>query len=199
MKNKYRILEDKLARFAQGTECHSYELLGARPAEADGTQGTAFSVWAPGVKSVRVTGDFNGWQPGEHWLAPVGESGVWTGFVPGVGEGALYKYLIETAVGELLYKADPYAFSAEIRPGTASRVADVEGYPWKDGLWMTRRRKRDHFKKPMNIYEVHLGSWRQHDVPRASQEDVPAAAFYNYREMADELVPYVKDMGYTHV
>ena len=119
--------------------------------------------------------------------------------MPGVAEGALYKYLIETADGKLLYKADPYAFSAEVRPGTASRVADIENYPWKDGAWMRRRAGTDHFKRPLNIYEVHLGSWKQHDVPRDNPEDVPVAAFYNYRETADELVPYVKEMGYSHI
>ena len=178
---------EELARFARGECCRGYRWLGAR-----------FAVWAPGVRSVRVVGEFTGWQPGEHWLRHV-SGGVWAGFVPGVAEGALYKYLIETAAGELLYKADPYAFAAELRPGTASRAVKLTGYRWRDGEWMAARRGRDHFREPLNIYEVHLGSWRQHDVPRAGEQDVPPGAFYTYRELADTLVPYAKDMGYTHI
>ncbi len=189
---------EELARFARGECCRGYRWLGAHFARVNGAGGVRFAVWAPGVRSVRVVGEFTGWQPGEHWLRHV-SGGVWAGFVPGVAEGALYKYLIETAAGKLLYKADPYAFAAELRPGTASRAVKLTGYRWRDGDWMAARKGRDHFREPLNIYEVHLGSWRQHDVPRAGEQDVPPGAFYTYRELADTLVPYAKDMGYTHI
>lgn len=197
MNTKYQITEEDLWWYGEGTNYRSYQMLGAHLMTVDGVAGVRFSVWAPGVKSVRVMGDFTGWQPGER-MEPLGSSGIWACFVPGVGAGALYKYVIETAWGEILHKADPYAFSAELRPGTASRVADLT-YQWKDGMWMSRRPKRDHFKKPMNIYEVHLGSWKQHDVPREGEKDIPTKAFYSYRELAETLVPYAKEMGYTHI
>ncbi len=199
MTTKYKIPKEDLQRYNNGSERQCWRYLGAHPMDLDGTSGVGFAVWAPGVKSVRVIGEFTDWQPGEYWLEPLWSSGVWSGFVPGVEKGMLYKFLIETAAGDLLYKADPCAFSAEARPGTASRVTDLAGFRWTDKTWMTKRAKADHFKKPLNIYEVHLGSWRQHDVPREREEDIPLSAFYTYREMADELVPYVKEMGYTHV
>ena len=190
--------KEELARFARGECCCGYRWLGAHFTRENGADGVRFAVWAPGVRSVRVVGEFTSWQPGECWLRHV-SGGVWAGFVPGVAEGALYKYLIETAAGELLYKADPCAFAAELRPGTASRAVKLTGYRWRDGDWMAARKGRDHFREPLNIYEVHLGSWRQHDVPRAGEQDVPPGAFYTYRELADTLVPYAKDMGYTHI
>ena len=190
--------KEELARFARGECCRGYRWLGAHFTRENGADGVRFAVWAPGVRSVRVVGEFTSWQPGECWLRHV-SGGVWAGFVPGVAEGALYKYLIETAAGELLYKADPCAFAAELRPGTASRAVKLTGYRWRDGEWMAARKGRDHFREPLNIYEVHLGSWRQHDVPRAGEQDVPPGAFYTYRELADTLVPYAKDMGYTHI
>ena len=190
--------KEELARFARGECCRGYRWLGAHFTRENGADGVRFAVWAPGVRSVRVVGEFTSWQPGECWLRHV-SGGVWAGFVPGVAEGALYKYLIETAAGELLYKADPCAFAAELRPGTASRAVKLTGYRWRDGDWMAARKGRDHFREPLNIYEVHLGSWRQHDVPRAGEQDVPPGAFYTYRELADTLVPYAKDMGYTHI
>ena len=198
MRENGGMTREELARFARGECCRGYRWLGAHFARVNGAGGVRFAVWAPGVRSVRVVGEFTGWQPGEHWLRHV-SGGVWAGFVPGVAEGALYKYLIETAAGKLLYKADPYAFAAELRPGTASRAVKLTGYRWRDGDWMAARKGRDHFREPLNIYEVHLGSWRQHDVPRAGEQDVPPGAFYTYRELADTLVPYAKDMGYTHI
>lgn len=198
MEYKSRIKQEALDEFCRGESADSYEWLGAHPARMEGRDGARFAVWAPWVKSVRVVGDFNGWQPGEHWLAHVG-GGIWEGFVPGVPEGALYKYLIETGDGRLLYKADPYAFSAELRPGTASRTAKLAGYRWRDEEWMAARERSERFRQPLNIYEVHPGSWRQHAAPRAGEKDVPPEAFYTYRELAEELIPYVKDMGYTHI
>ena len=198
MEKKYQITQEDLWWYGEGTNYRSYQMLGAHLMEVDGVSGVRFAVWAPGARSVRVMGEFTGWLEGEYYMEPLESSGIWACFLPGIWEGALYKYVIETASGEILHKADPYAFSSELRPGTASRVVSLD-YRWKDGLWMTNRAKRDHFKKPLNIYEVHLGSWRQHDAPRVGEKDVPPEAFYNYREAADELVPYVKEMGYSHI
>ena len=119
-------------------------------------------MWAPDVKSVRVIGDFNDWDTDATYLECTPTGGVWYGFVPGATEGQLYKYLIETAHGDLLYKADPYAFYAECPPGTASRTADISGYAWQDEKYMASRAKQDFFKRPLNIFECHLGSWKRH-------------------------------------
>ena len=199
MKGKFGIGEQELWLFGEGTNYYSHRILGAHPMELDGVPGVRFALWAPGVKRVQVVGEFSNWQSDGRDLEHIGTSGIWAGFFPDLKVGMLYKYRIETAAGEILLKADPYAFSAEVRPGTASRITDLSGYQWKDKGWMTRRAKNYHFKKPLNIYEVHLGSWKQHNVPRVGEKDVPPEAFYNYREAAEELVPYVKEMGYTHI
>ena len=196
---RFGITEQDLWLFGEGTNYYSHRILGAHLITVNGEPGVRFAVWAPGARRVQVVGEFTQWEQSPAELECLGSSGVWAGFVPGLGEGELYKFRIETAAGEVLYKADPYAFSAELRPGTCSRVADLDGYAWKDGAWMRRRAKADHFKKPLNIYEVHLGSWKQHDVPRPGEKDVPPGAFYTYREAAEELIPYVKEMGYTHI
>ena len=156
------ITEDDLYMFANGTWLRSWEKLGAHPDEQNGEPGWHFAVWAPDVKSVHVVGDFNGWDSWANPLEQLAHSGVWQGFVPRLPEGELYKYVIETQDGTLLYKADPYGFFAENVPGTASRLMDITGYDWKDGVWMRNRARRDHMKQPLNIYEVHLGSWRRH-------------------------------------
>ena len=199
MNGTFGIGEQELWLFGEGTNHYSHRFLGAHPMTMDGVPGTRFAVWAPGVKQVQVIGGFTDWKPAGYQLTCLGNSGVWAGFFPDIQVGELYKYWIETATGETLFKADPYAFSAEVRPGTSSRVTDLSGYRWRDKGWMTRRAKSNHFKKPLNIYEVHLGSWKQHKVPRPGEKDVPVEAFYTYRETADELVPYVKEMGYSHI
>lgn len=195
---EYGILEkDEILQFNKGKNIRCYRQLGARPAEAgagNSEGGCQFSVWAPLAKSVRVIGEFDGWEDGAP-MEPFYNSGVWTAFVPQAREGMLYKFLIETPEGKLLYKADPFAFYAEKRPGTASRIAGKSSldYAWSDGEWMKEREAASHFERPMNIYEVHLGSWKQH----GKNEEDPD--FYTYRELAQELADYVKDMGYTHV
>ncbi len=199
MDNYFGISQEQLYLYNTGADHYCYRFLGAHFWNDGQCDGVRFAVWAPGVRSVRVIGEFCGWSPEGCFLEPLGSTGVWAGFVPGLQEGTLYKYCIETAAGELLYKADPVAFSAELRPGTASKIVRLDGYGWKDGAWMYRRARANHFEKPMNIYEVHAGSWKQHPAERSGPQDVPAEAFYNYRELADELVPYVKDMGYTHI
>jgi len=200
MNHDYGISQDQLYLYGSGAEHRCFSFLGAHLMNLDGQDGVRFAVWAPGVRSVCVVGGFCEWnRDGGHYLEPLGSSGVWAGFMPGAQEGMLYKYCVETARGETFFKADPVAFSAEVRPNTASRVASLD-YPWKDGSWMYNRSRANHFEKPLNIYEVHLGSWRQHETgPREDEQEVPAGAFYSYRELADTLLPYVKDMGYTHL
>lgn len=174
--------------FNEGRHWQSYRLLGAHVDEVDGVRGVRFALWAPRAHQVRVVGDFNEWQGSEHAMSPLEKSGVWSLFVPGLAAGELYKYEIHTASGQVLLKADPYAFAAEYRPGTASRVCNLTGYPWQDGKWR-KRQATDSQRQPMLIYEVHAGSWRR-------QAD---GSFYTYRQLADDLVPYVKAMGFTHI
>ena len=204
---------DDLFLFARGEWYRSYEKMGAHPAVTDdGTHGYHFAVWAPDVRSVHVIGDFNGWDEGATPLYPTETGGIWQGFVAGVEEGALYKYLIECNDGRKLYKADPYGFYAEKVPGTASRTFDLDGYAWKDGRYLERRSHRDMFAEPLNIFEVHLGSWRRHgDEPQGEPrpdgtypgpgDPFPAqrGVMYSYDDLADELVAYVKEMGYSHI
>ncbi|MBR6349322.1 MAG: 1,4-alpha-glucan branching protein GlgB [Lachnospiraceae bacterium] len=187
-----KLNKDRIYLFNQGTYHKAYELLGAHITEEDNVPGVSFSVWAPGAKGVHVAGDFNDWRHDAFALMPVGTSGIWTGFVPGACKGQKYKYIIDTDNGKHLAKADPYGYFAEKRPNTVSVVWDLD-YEWKDARWMAKRAMADHFNQPKNIYEVHLGSWMRHmDKPVEEQ-------FYTYRELADRLIPYVKDMGYTHI
>lgn len=197
MLQENRLTADKLRSFNKGEDFYCYTRLGAHKEHRDGHTGYRFAVWVPLAKSVRVTGQFDDWKGEGHDMQPLGHSGVWETFVPDIEEGMLYKYMIETPEGEILYKADPFAFSAEERPGTASRLAELS-YGWHDKAWMNRRKKGSHFEKPLNIYEVHLGSWRWHGT-RDNGGDPKISDFYTYRELADELTAYVKDMGYTHV
>ena len=178
--------------FGQGNHYEIYKKLGAHLTEKDGVAGTYFAVWAPRAKSVKLIGDFNNWDGKDHEMTRLEPLGIYELFVPGVGEGNIYKYLIDGADGNLHYKCDPYGFSAEMRPGTASKVADL-GYKWKDSKWMEARAEVDTDKMPLSIYEVHLGSWKRH--PHEEEE----TGFYTYEELAEELVKYVKEMGYTHV
>mgnify|MGYP002609991356 CR=1 FL=1 len=179
--------------FGQGTHYEIYKKLGAHLTEYEGEKGVYFAVWAPHAKGVRVVGEFNCWGSDGYRMNRLEPLGIYEVFVPGLEEGCMYKYLIETEKGDYLYKADPFAFYAEKRPGTASRVADISGFTWHDDRWMTKRAGWNAAESPMSIYEVHPGSWKRH--PHEEDED----GFYNYREIAHELAAYVKDMGYTHV
>ena len=154
-------------------------------------KGTYFAVWAPNAQKVSVIGEFNDWDLTADVMERNDPVGIYTCFVEGAKENEMYKFCIETKKGELLYKADPYANYAELRPGTASRITDISKIKWTDKAWMDQRLKWDHKENPMSIYEVHLGSWRKHP----EGED----GFYNYREFAKEIVKYVHDMGYTHI
>lgn len=178
--------------FGQGTHYEIYEKLGAHPMTLDGKRGVYFAVWAPHAASVSLVGDFNNWEPESHPMTLLETSGIYEIFVPSLKEGNLYKFAIVTQTGKLLFKADPYARSAEFRPGTASAVASDTPYKWSDSAWLQKRRTTNPREAAMSIYEVHLGSWRKKDREEKN-------GFYTYREAAVELAEYVKDMGYTHV
>ena len=177
--------------FAQGTHYDIYKKLGAHPSEEDGVSGMYFAVWAPNAESVNVIGSFNGWNEEANPLTKLGPGGIHSAFVPGVGTGELYKFLITTPDGKKLYKADPFANAAEYRPGTASVTTDLSGIKWSDETWMGARAKKDWNAEPIAIYECHIGSWMKH--PNGEE------GFYNYREFADRIVEYLKEMKYTHV
>ncbi len=201
----YLLSNDDLFLFAKGEWFRSYEKLGAHPATLDGQEGYHFAVWAPDVRSVHVVGEFNNWDAWATALTRTPVGGVWYGFVPGVVEGQLYKYVIETREGDVLYKADPYAFQAELIPGTASRTAEIDSYEWGDDSWIKERQSHNHMKRPLNIFEVHLGSWKRHDDGLTAFGTEPAepeeatGSWYTYDDLSDELVAYVKEMGYSHI
>ena len=177
--------------FSEGTHYRAYEKLGAHVGEQDGRRGVHFAVWAPNAQFVSVIGDFNRWDPSTNPLSS-SSAGVWEGFIPEVGPGALYKYhLVSRDRRYSVDKADPYSFAAEIRPHTASRVFDLQEYSWSDNEWMANRSKYNSADSPISIYEVHLGSWRR--VPEDGNRSL------TYREMAPLLADYVHDAGYTHV
>jgi len=177
--------------FNEGSHCRLYDKLGAHLHTVDDVAGTTFAVWAPNARYVSVIGDFNGWDRGSHPLRPRGSSGIWEGFIPGVGEGATYKYHIASHHHSYrVDKADPFAFFAEVPPKTASRVWDLE-YTWNDHEWMANRRRRNALDAPISVYEVHLGSWRR--VPEEGQR------FLTYREIAPMLAEHVLRLGFTHV
>lgn len=180
--------------FGIGQHFEVYERFGAHLTEKDGMEGVCFSVWAPAAKFVSVVGTFNGWREAAGCMERLGASGIYELFVPGAIEGDLYKYCIHTWTGEVLYKADPYAFESEVRPGNASRVAGIEDYRWRDQEWMTRREKKDYRTEPINILEVHPGSFQKRPITEADPD-----GFLNYKQLAHALGDYVEEMGYTHV
>lgn len=178
--------------FAEGTHYDIYKKLGAHPSVENGVKGTFFGVWAPNAADVHVIGTFNGWDESATPMKRLGPGGIYAVFVPGVGTNELYKFLITTPDGEKLYKADPFANYAEMRPGTASKTTDLSVFKWSDDVWMKERDNKDYYKEPLAIYECHIGSWMRH--PRPEEQ-----GFYNYREFADRIVEYLKEMKYTHV
>ena len=176
---------------AEGTHYRAYLKMGAHVAVQDGAPGVHFALWAPNAARVAVIGDFNGWDARRHPMKLHRESGIWQLFVPGVKAGDIYKYDVRGRGGYHMQKADPYAFAAELRPKSASRVWDLNAYVWGDADWMARRNSRDPLRQPLSIYEVHLGSWRR-------APDDPSR-FLTYDELADQLIPYARDLGYTHL
>ena len=188
----YEIGELDQYLFGQGTHYEIYKKMGAHEVTKDGVKGVYFAVWAPHAKRVSVIGEFNEWDFDANYMERQEPMGIYTCFVPGVKEGELYKFCIETQQGKRLFKADPFANYAERRPGTASRVTDISHFKWTDKAWMDARKEWDNKVNPMSIYEVHLGSWMRHP----GRED---EGFYTYREFAVAIADYVKKMGYTHV
>ena len=174
--------------FKQGNNQEAQRYFGAHLCQQDGQDGAVFRVWAPHAKAVSVVGDFNSWVPGSHPMTKV-EEGIWELFIPGIKEYDIYKFCVTSPSDELLFKADPYAFHTETRPSNGSKVYDLDGYAWNDGAWLEQQEKQDVINSPVSIYEMHMGSWKMKD------ENTP----YNYSEVADLLIPYIKDMGYTHV
>ncbi|MCL2083118.1 MAG: 1,4-alpha-glucan branching protein GlgB [Oscillospiraceae bacterium] len=182
-------IEKHLYFFHAGSDCRAYEFLGAHPAERDGVKGTAFRVWAPDAQVVSVIGDFNQWKHGANALEKI-SVGVWACFVPGLAEYDAYKYAVIGKDGNTREKSDPYAFHAELRPKTASKIYEISGYRWNDQDWQKNLSKNESpFDKPINIYEMHLASWRRRD----------GGGILSYAEIAGLLIPYLKEMGYTHV
>ena len=175
--------------FGAGTHYEIYEKMGGRLMTHEGARGAAFSVWAPNAKAVSVIGDFNNWDARRSPMRRLGESGIWELFLPAAAEGDKYKFHVTQCDGRVVDKTDPYGVYAEVRPNNASVLYPLKRYKWKDRRWMTARRKYDFRTAPMNIYEVHLGSWKRAEGDR----------FLTYTELAEQLIPYVKEMGYTHI
>ena len=175
--------------FGAGTHYEIYEKMGGRLMTHEGARGAAFSVWAPNAKAVSVIGDFNNWDARRSPMRRLGESGIWELFLPAAAEGDKYKFHVTQCDGRVVDKTDPYGVYAEVRPNNASVLYPLKRYKWKDRRWMTARRKYDFRTAPMNIYEVHLGSWKRAEDDR----------FLTYTELAEQLIPYVKEMGYTHI
>ncbi|GAB4173909.1 MAG: 1,4-alpha-glucan branching enzyme [Coleofasciculaceae cyanobacterium] len=197
--------------FAEGNHHRIYEKLGAHPTEIDGVKGVYFAVWAPNARNVSLLGDFNHWDGRKHQMRK-GPSGVWDLFIPGLSVGEHYKYEIKNYDGHIYEKSDPYGFQQEVRPKTASIVTDLDSYEWNDAEWMEHRRHTDPLTHPISVYEVHLGSWLNASsaepatLPNGETEPVvvvselrPGARFLTYRELAHRLIPYVKELGFTHI
>ena len=182
--------EFDLYLFHQGTNYHAYEMLGAHLVERDGKKGVRFAVWAPHAKSISVVGDFNEWDTRVNPMTRGRDGEIWEVFIPDIEEGAVYKYAIEPQWGgPRIMKADPYGFYAEKKPNTASRVYDLSKYEWKDGDWFEQKKKESSYERPMLTYEVHAGSWRR----------TKDGEYLSYRDLADQLIDYVKKMNYTHI
>ena len=188
----YRIGELDQYLFGQGTHYEIYKKMGAHFVKDGKKPGVYFAVWAPHARSVAVVGEFNGWSEDANVMKRQEPLGIYTAFVPEAQLGQLYKYCIETQTGDKLYKADPFANSAELRPGTASRIADISHLKWSDSVWMKHRAEWDFHSSPISIYEAHIGSWMRHP----GRED---EGFYSYREFAHAATDYIKKMGYTHI
>lgn len=196
--------EVDLYLFGEGTHYRIYEQLGAHLTERDGKSGVYFAVWAPNAQNVSLVGDFNNWQA-EHTNMKRNMMGIWEIFMPGMKEGEKYKYAVKNHHGYNCFKTDPHGFEQEIRPATASIVRDIS-YTWGDRTWLTQRQENHSYEKPISVYEVHLGSWMHENIENPPENgvivpvpDKQGARFLTYRELADRLIPYVKDMGYTHI
>jgi 1,4-alpha-glucan branching enzyme len=206
-----KLTEFDIHLFAEGNHHRIYEKLGAHPMVVEGVKGVYFAVWAPNARNVSILGDFNSWDGRKHQMRKIG-NGIWELFIPQIGAGEAYKYEIKNNEGHIYEKSDPYGFQQEPRPKTASIVTDLETYTWTDSDWMEKRRHTDALTQPVSVYECHLGSWLHAASaepavkPDGTEEPVvvvselkTTARFLTYRELADRLIPYVKELGYTHI
>ncbi|MGK7877469.1 MAG: 1,4-alpha-glucan branching enzyme [Xenococcaceae cyanobacterium] len=205
-----KLTDFDLHLFEQGNHHRIYEKLGGHPAEMDGVKGVYFAVWAPNARNVSVLGDFNRWDGREHQMRK-SEKGVWELFIPEIGVGTAYKYEIKNWEGHIYEKSDPCGFQQEVRPKTASIVTDLDVYEWSDDDWMQKRRHQDPLTQPISVYEVHLGSWlhgssrEKTQLLKGESEPIqvsglkPGARFLSYYELAQKLIPYVKELEYTHI
>ena len=180
--------EKRSELFYSGRDCRAFDYMGAHPFVQDGEQGYLFRVYAPEAEKVSVMGEFNDWNRDADYMTR-DEQGIWEKFIPNIPEYAAYKYSVWAKSGDVFDKSDPYGFHFETRPGNATKAYDLDGYEWGDASWLDWRKKPLPYSNPVNIYECHLGSWKMHEDGN----------FYSYRQLADELVPYVKEMGYTHI
>ncbi len=182
-------LELPVYLFHQGTSLRAYEFMGAHPYSNENERGYVFRVWAPKASNVYLTGNFNGWDYKKDIMHKLNNEGIWELYMPDIEEFDVYKYVVEDQSGELHIKADPYGFHMETRPATGSKIYDLEGFQWSDDQWIQKRSETEPYNQPINIYEVHAGSWKRY----------PDGNTYSYEKLAEELIPYVKDMGYTHI
>ena len=180
--------EKRSELFYSGRDCRAFDYMGAHPFVQDGEQGYLFRVYAPEAEKVSVMGEFNDWNRDADYMTR-DEQGIWEKFIPNIPEYAAYKYSVWAKSGDVFDKSDPYGFHFETRPGNATKAYDIDGYEWGDASWLDWRKKHLPYSNPVNIYECHLGSWKMHEDGN----------FYSYLQLADELVPYVKEMGYTHI
>ena len=181
--------------YKQGNNYEAQRFFGSHLTEQGGEKGVMFRVWAPHATAVSVVGDFNSWKPGSHPMKKSDGASIWELFIPGMKEFDIYKYCVTTRAGDLVFKADPYALHAETRPSNGSKVYDLSGFGWSDSEWMDAQKAKDQINGPMNIYEMHAGSWKMKQDPEDKDKYIP----YNYSELADLLIPYITEMGYTHV
>ncbi|NEO61190.1 MAG: 1,4-alpha-glucan branching enzyme, partial [Moorea sp. SIO4G2] len=206
-----KLTEFDLHLFAEGNHHRIYQKLGAHPTEIDGVEGVYFAVWAPNARNVSVIGDFNDWDGRQHQMRK-GATGIWELFIPELGVGESYKYEIKNSEGHIYEKSDPYGFQQEVRPKTASIVTNLDDYQWHDHHWMEHRRHTDPLRQPISVYELHLGSWlhgSSGEIPQGANGETltvvtvsdlkPGARFLTYRELAQKLIPYIKQLGFTHI
>lgn len=179
-----------ITSFYEGTNSRLYEYLGAHRAEIGNDEGVVFRVWAPNARSVSVVGNFNDWNRDANWMEKIDDRGIWECFVPyNLDEYEIYKFSVETVHGDIVLKADPYAFHSETRPSTGSKIYDINNYSWNDHDWVKANQTSAHYSAPLNIYEIQVGSWKKYSDGNT----------FSYQKLADELIPYVKEMGYTHI